>query len=201
MKEINPSEKIIDLLSSKNFESLSQSEKSALLTEMDKDEYNQMFELHHQLNSTLQENSYSPTENLKNKLMTAFDTHHATAGNKQNKLRFLYLNVPLYQPIAAAFMVLLFLTAVYFLSDFSSVTNERIVYKYLTDTLYVKTEVAKQTDTLKNTNFTGSSIQNQDLNKSILSVQRNNTPKNHLPVTLCRSIKNDSDLKQFMVSL
>lgn len=200
MKEINPSEKIIDLLGSKNFESLSQAEKSFVLAEMDKDEYNQLFEMRHQLYSTMQENSFSPTENLKNKLMSEFDTHLSTTGNKQTKLRFLYLKVPLYQPIAAAFMVLLFLTAVYFLSDFSSTTNERIVYKYLTDTVYVNPEIAKQTDASDNTSITNSET-NKTINNANADTQNKNNSEKSVTATLCRSIKDDSDLKQFMVSL
>ncbi len=201
MKEINPSEKIIDLLGSKNYEFLSQDEKSVVLAEMDKEEYSQLFELHHNLNSTIQENSISPTENLKNKLITAFDAHHSTAENKKNKLRFLYLKVPLYQPIAAVFMVFLFLTSVYFLSDYSSVTNERIVYKYLTDTIYVKTEITKQTEALDNKSITKSEKENTATHNTSSYIQKKNNLEKSMPATLCRSIKDDSALKQFMVSL
>ena len=153
----------------------------------------EVFELHHNLNSTIQENSISPTENLKNKLITAFDAHHSTAENKKNKLRFLYLKVPLYQPIAAVFMVFLFLTSVYFLSDYSSVTNERIVYKYLTDTIYVNTEITKQTEALEK--------ENTATHNTSSYIQKKNNLEKSMPATLCRSIKDDSALKQFMVSL
>ncbi len=201
MKEINPSEKIIELLGSKKFESLSQEEKSAVLAEMDKAEYNHLYELHHQLKTALQANSFSPGENLKNKLMASFDTHHSSGRNKKSRFRFLYLRVPLYQPIAAAFMVLLFLTAVYFLSDFSTVTNERIVYKYLTDTVYVKPEIAKQADTYDNTSITKIEKENSVIEATTTFIQKKN--KTEIPVTvkLCRSIKADNALKQFMVSL
>ena len=195
MKENKTHEKLFELISSKNFESLRSDEKKLVLTEMEPDEYNRLNELENKLHAIEQENTLSSSESLKRNLLSAFDNHHSEQKNRKGLLRFLLIKVPMYQSIAAVFVSCIFFTVLYFLNDFNSTKPEYIVYKFKTDTVNVQSTVAPVVDSVKK--------QEPIIpeNKSVTAKQLKSKQPEIDKEFLCRSIKSDSDLKQFMVSL
>ncbi|MEI7801073.1 MAG: hypothetical protein WCI97_00340 [Bacteroidota bacterium] len=195
MKENKLNEKLFELLSSKKFESLTQEEKQFVLTEMEPDEYNHLFELQHSIHTSLHENSAAPSKNLKSNLLTAFDNHHNEKQNKKGVLRFLFMKVPAYQSIAAAVLAFVLSSGFYLLNNFNSISGEHIVYKFKTDTVYVQSNPIHTIDTIEIVKPIQQTIQPSIQNQNKSTSEKVNTE------SLCRSIKTDSELKQFMVSL
>ena len=195
MKENKLNEKLFELIHSKNFESLSEPEKQLVLSEMEQAEYNHLHELQKTIHSTLNENSAAPSQNLKHNLLAEFENHHAKKQNEKGALRFLFAKVPAYQMIAAALLAFVFSFAVYLLGNENSIGGERIVYKFKTDTVYVQANPARVVDTVEVVKPVQQVIQTGNSNQPKSSSEKINVN------SLCRSIKTDSDLKQFMVSL
>ena len=200
MNDKTPSEIIFELINSKNFDALNQEEKLFVLTEMDKNEYDHIYETQKHLKKTLNEKEFSPDENLKKTLLTEFEKHHESKVYNSGIFKFLYIKIPIYQPIAAAIISFVFLITLYYLNGYSNFNNERIVYKYLTDTLFVQPEISYTRDTLKNNVSNSEEIRTKEKKTSPSNIEKISTEKT-IEASLCRSIKKDSNLKQFMVSL
>lgn len=200
MNDKTPSEIIFELINSKNFDALNQEEKLFVLKEMDKTEYDHIYETQKHLKETFNEKEFSPDENFKKNLLTEFEKHHESKVYNSGFFKFLYIKIPVYQPIAAAFISLVFLITLYYLNDYSNYKNERIVYKYLTDTLFVQSEISNTQDTLKNNVSNSVEIRTKEKKTRPSNIEKISTDK-RIEASLCRSLKKDSNLKQFMVSL
>lgn len=200
MNDKTPSEIIFELINSKNFDALNQEEKLFVLKEMDKNEYDHIFETQKHLKKTLNENQFSPDENLKKILLTEFEKHHESTNYNSGIFKFFYIKIPIYQPIAAAIISFVFLITLYYLNGYSNFNNERIVYKYLTDTLFIQPEISNTRDTIKNNVSNSVEIRTKEKKTSPSNIEKISTEKT-IEASLCRSLKKDSNLKQFMVSL
>ena len=201
MEENKITQKLFDLTGSKPFNLLNEEERKIVLAEMNEEEYNSMYELHHNIASTMKQDIVTPPGSLKDELLLSYYRKYKKEKPKQGIGAVLLFKVPLYQAAAAVLVAVFLSTAFYYFRIAETTGQPQVVYKLKTDTVFVQTNTKKkakgiQADSLAINNTSEHSASPWEGNRPGSYSLGQDEPKGRTG----RSIKQDNDLKQFMVA-